>query len=186
MHNSRWLFIVTDNVFCVTFIIIALTLVLLLISVRNALQSVISYTHRDIDLTLEETHDPTSWCLLLICNFRQSLPCRYITLNMSAVGSIYCNWHTLFHTFSHIVTSLFLPKCIQSIIPHQCMYKLCILMHIIDFFRALLKVCLNNASFSAAMPAILNVFSEFYFLHWLKSHQVLVVAHYTQFLLPQQ
>ena len=105
MHNSRWLFIVTDNVFCVTFIIIALTLVLLLISVRNALQSVISYTHRDIDLTLEETHDPTSWCLLLICNARQSLPCSDMSIqshvsyregNFTLTG---LNYFTPFHIF---------------------------------------------------------------------------------------
>ena len=128
MHNSRWLFIVTDNVFCVTFILIALTLVLLLISVRNALQSVISYTHRDIDLTWEETHDPTSCCLLLICNARQSLPCSdmsiqsHVSYREGNFTLTDLNYFTPFHIFQ---LHFFLHKFIHSIIPQNvCMQPL--------------------------------------------------------------
>ena len=44
----------------------ALTLILLFISVSNAFESAIPYTQRDIDLTLEETHDLTSCCLVRV------------------------------------------------------------------------------------------------------------------------
>ena len=49
--------------------------------------------------------------------------------NCIFMGNLYLNWRTLFHTFSHNLTSFFLRKCIHSIISHQYMYKICIWMH---------------------------------------------------------
>ena len=38
-------------------------------------------------------------------------------------GNVELNWPKLFHTFSYILTSFFLHKCIHSIIPRHYMYK---------------------------------------------------------------
>ena len=48
-------------------------------------------------------------------------------------GNLYLSWPKLFNTFSHILTSFFVHKCIHSIITHQYMSKLCILMENLNF-----------------------------------------------------
>ena len=48
-------------------------------------------------------------------------------------GNLYFSWPKLFNTFSHILTSFFVHKCIHSIITHQYMSKLCILMQNLNF-----------------------------------------------------
>ena len=58
-------------------------------------------------------------------------------------GNLYLSWPKLFNTFSHILTSFVLHKCIHSIITHQYMYKLYILMQNCDFESTLnaINVC---------------------------------------------
>ena len=52
-------------------------------------------------------------------------------------GNLYLRWPKLFNTFSHILTSFYVHKCIHSIITHQCMSELCILMQNLNFYSTL-------------------------------------------------
>ena len=60
------------------------------------------------------------------------------------------NYFTSFHIYSSFVFS---EKMHSFIIPHWSVHVKSILMHIRFTFRALFKICLNSASFSADIPA---------------------------------
>ena len=47
--------------------------------------------------------------------------CFVVSIQPRLKGNVELNWPKLFHTFSYIITSFFLHKCIHSIIPHQYM-----------------------------------------------------------------
>ena len=65
--------------------------------------------------------------------FRTILGNEHIRSKYGNFGNLYFSWPKLFNTFSHILTSFFVQKCIHSIIIHQYMSKLCILMQNLNF-----------------------------------------------------
>ena len=49
------------------------------------------------------------------------------------MGNVELNWPKLFQAFSVKLTLIFYHECVHSIIPHQHMYKLCILSQNVYF-----------------------------------------------------